>query len=58
MRAGLVPAMQPPEQPLKLAREVFVHLPVHERHREAAGERQQLRHAPHKVIGRQVMPVA
>lgn len=42
MRAGLVPAMKPPEQPLKLAGEVFVHLSVHERHRKAAEERQQL----------------
>lgn len=49
-RAGLGSAAQPTEQPLELVRKVFVHLSIHERHRKAAGERQQLGHASQKVI--------
>lgn len=58
MRAGLVSAVQPPEQPLQLVGEVFVHLPVHERHRKAAGESKQFRHTSQEIVHRQVMCVA
>lgn len=57
MGAGLVSAVQPPEQPLKLVGEVFVHLPVHERHRKTARESQQFRHTSQEIVGREVMYV-